>query len=197
MKRKKRFFDNFWSFNFEDMFSSFNEDMNELMKPSNSEYQEDGPISYGYSVRIGPDTNYQPEVKQWGNLNDYRLKNGLPEIEFPLTKIQNPQAQEVLPEPDSTDRFIDFIDESKTLRIIVEVPGFTKANLSIDINEEGTEINLSGKSERKELNKTIKLPTKIEPKSTKSSINNGVLEIIGYKKNKSNKSTKKVRIDID
>lgn len=194
MKRKKRFFDNFWSFNFEDMFSSFDEDMNELMRSSNSEYQENGPISYGYSVRIGPDTNYQPEVKQWGNLKDYRLKNGLPEIEFPLTKIHNPQAQEVLPEPDSTDRFIDFIDESKTLRIIVEVPGFTKANLSININEEGTEINLSGKSERKELNKTFKLPTKIEPKSTKSSINNGVLEIIG---SKTDKSTKKVRIDID
>lgn len=194
MKRKKRFFDNFWSFNFEDMFSSFDEDIYELMRSSNSEYQENGPISYGYSVRIGPDTNFQPEVKQWGNLNDYRLKKGLPDVEFPLTKIQNPQAQEALPESDSTDRFVDFIDESKTLRIIVEVPGFTKANLSIDVNEEGTEINLSGKSERKELNKTIKLPTKIESKSTKSSINNGVLEIIG---NKTNKTTKKVRIDID
>lgn len=194
MKREKRFFDNFWSFNFEDMLHSFSEEMNELMRPSNLEDQENGPISYGYSIRIGPDTNYQPEVKQWGNLNDYLRKNGLPNIEFPLTKIQNPQAQEVLPEPDSTNRFIDFIDESKTLRIIVEVPGFTKANLSININEEGTEINLSGKSERKELNKTIKLPTKIEPKSTKSSINNGVLEIIG---NKTDKSTKKVRIDID
>ncbi len=194
MKREKRFFDNFWSFNFEDMLHSFSEEMNELMRPSNLEDQENGPISYGYSIRIGPDTNYQPEVKQWGNLNDYFRKNGLPNIEFPLTKIQNPQAQEVLPEPDSTNRFIDFIDESKTLRIIVEVPGFTKANLSININEEGTEINLSGKSERKELNKTIKLPTKIEPKSTKSSINNGVLEIIG---NKTDKSTKKVRIDID
>jgi HSP20 family molecular chaperone IbpA len=194
MKREKRFFDNFWSFNFEDMLHSFSEEMNELMRPSNLEDQENGPISYGYSIRIGPDTNYQPEVKQWGNLNDYRRKNGLPNIEFPLTKIQNPQAQEVFPEPDSTNRFIDFIDEPKTLRIIVEVPGFTKANLSIDINEKGTEINLSGKSERKELNKTIKLPTKIEPKSTKSSINNGVLEIIG---NKTDKSTKKVRIDID
>ena len=194
MKREKRFFDNFWSFNFEDMLHSFSEEMNELMRPSNLEDQENGPISYGCSIRIGPDTNYQPEVKQWGNLNDYLRKNGLPNIEFPLTKIQNPQAQEVLPEPDSTNRFIDFIDESKTLRIIVEVPGFTKANLSININEEGTEINLSGKSERKELNKTIKLPTKIEPKSTKSSINNGVLEIIG---NKTDKSTKKVRIDID
>jgi len=194
MKREKRFFDNFWSFNFEDMLHSFSEEMNELMRPSNLEDQENGPISYGYSIRIGPDTNYQPEVKQWGNLNDYFRKNGLPNIEFPLTKIQNPQAQEVLPEPDSTNRFIDFIDESKTLRIIVEVPGFTKANLSININEEGTEINLSGKSERKELNKTIKLPTKIESKSTKSSINNGVLEIIG---NKTDKSTKKVRIDID
>lgn len=192
MKRKKRFFDNFWSFNFEDMFSSFDEDINELMRSSNSEYQENGPISYGYSVRIGPDTNFQPEVKQWGNLNDYRLKKGLPDVEFPLTKIQNPQAQEALPE--STDRFVDFIDESKTLRIIVEVPGFTKANLSIDVNEEGTEINLSGKSERKELNKSIKLPTKIESKSTKSSINNGVLEIIG---NKTNQTTKKVKIDID
>ncbi|MFX0084440.1 MAG: Hsp20/alpha crystallin family protein [Candidatus Hodarchaeota archaeon] len=193
MNRKKRFFDNFWNFNFEEILRSFDEEMNTFMQ-SSSEYQENGPISYGYSVRIGPDTNYQPEVRQWGNLNDYRRKKGLPEIESPFQGIVNPELQASIPKTDSYEPFVDFIDEDKYLRIIVEVPGFTKADLSININEKGTEINLNGKSERKEFNKTIELPSKIEPKSTKSSVKNGVLEIIGTKKKN---STKQHKVNID
>jgi HSP20 family molecular chaperone IbpA len=193
MNRKKRFFNNFWNFNFEELFRSVDEEMNAFMQ-SSSEYQENDPITYGYSVRIGPDTNYQPEVRQWGNLNDYRVKNGLPEIESPFQGILNSQLPEALSNTDSSEHLVDFIDEDKNLRIIVEVPGFTKANLSIDINEEGTEIILSGKSERKELKETIKLPSKIEPKTTKSSIKNGVLEITGKKKENSSKQFK-VKID--
>ncbi len=193
MNRKKRFFDDFWNFNFEDILRSFDEEMNTFMQ-SSSEYQENDPISYGYSVRIGPDTNYQPEVRQWGNLNDYRRKKGLPEIESPFKGIINPELPISIPKTDSYEPFVDFIDEDKNLRIIVEVPGFTKADLSININEKGTEINLSGKSERKEFNKTIELPSKIEPKSTKSDVKNGVLEIIGKKKKN---STKQHKVNID
>lgn len=193
MNRKKRFFDNFWNFNIEEIFRSINEEMNTSMQ-SSSEYQENGPISYGYSVKIGPDTNYQPEVRQWGNLNDYRRKKGLPEIEHPFQGIINSQLPEATSNTESSEQFVDFIDEDKHLRIIVEVPGFTKADLSVDVNEEGTEVILSGKSQRKDLNKTIKLPSKIEPKSTKSSIKNGVLEITGKKKEKSSRNFK-VKID--
>ncbi|MHA2304200.1 MAG: Hsp20/alpha crystallin family protein [Candidatus Hodarchaeales archaeon] len=191
MNRKRRFFDNFWNFDLDEVFPSFDKEMNELMR-SSSEDEENGPISYGYSVRIGPDTNYQPEVRQWGNLNDYRRKKGLPEIEFPFKEIGN-FLPETSAENQSNERFVDFIDEDKNLRIIVEVPGFTKEDLSIDVNEEGTEISLNGKAEGKELNHTIQLPSKIEAKSTKSTIKNGVLEITG-KKNESSSKVFRVKI---
>ncbi|MFX1284383.1 MAG: Hsp20/alpha crystallin family protein [Promethearchaeota archaeon] len=191
MNRKKRYFDDIWNFNFEDMIHSFEEEIASLMQASPSEYHKDGPISFGYSMRIGPDTAYRPEVRQWGNLNDYRRKQGLPEVQFPLKAFSKPLLQAT---STSEENFVDFIDEDKHLKIIAEVPGFTKENLTIDINEEGSEIILSGKSESKELNQKIILPSKIEVNSIKSSINNGVLEIRGKKiKN----SSKKFRVKID
>ena len=191
MNRKKRFTDDFWNFNFEDMFRSFEEELNNLMRSDSSKTSENGPITYGYSIRIGPDTNYQPEMRQWGNLNDYRQKQGLPELEFPFKGRSEPQLPIASTSP---ERFIDFIDEDNYLKAVVEVPGFTKETLTIDIDEDGSEITLTGTSESRELNETIALPSKIEVKSIKSSVNNGVLEIRGKKiKN----SSQKFRVKID
>jgi len=189
MNHKKRNIDDFWNLNFNDLFRSFEEELNALMRFNSSEYSETGPITYGYSVRIGPDTNYQPEVRQWGNINDFRRKQGLPEIEFPLKGVSEPRLPIA-----STERFIDFIDEENHLKIIVEVPGFTKESLVLDIDEDGSEITLTGTSENTELNETITLPSKIEVKSIKSSVNNGVLEIRG-KKIKNSSQEFRVKID--
>ncbi len=192
MNRRKRFFDNFWNFNLDEMFRSFQEEIDSMKQYNSSEYQEGDPISYGYSVYIGPDTNYQPEIRQWGNLNDYRKKKGIPEINFPLKGI----SEHYLPSKvtSSSDRYIEFIDEDDYLKVIVEVPGFTKENLTIKINETGTEITLSGKSQNKDFRETINLPSKIEAKTTKSSVKNGVLEIRG-KKTSDSSSKYNVKID--
>ncbi len=191
MNRKKRFFDDIWNFNFDELFRSFEEDINKNTQFNSSEFQEGGPISYGYSIRVGPDTNYKPEIRQWGNVNDYRRKQGLPDLQFPLQGLSEP----ALPETSTSDeRYVDFIDEDENLKIIVEVPGFTKDNLTINVDESGSEISLTGTSESKELNQTIKLPSKIDPKSTKSSIKNGVLEI---RSKKIKDSTKKYQVKID
>lgn len=193
MNRKRRFFD-IWNFNLEDIFRSFDEDITTLLRSSSSEYQEGGPITHGYSVRVGSDTNYQPEVRQWGNLNDYRRKQGLPELQFPLKGLSEFSEPRLPAASTLNEKFVDFIDEDKHLKIIVEVPGFTKENLSINIDETGSEITLTGKSKSNELNQTIKLPSKIEANTTKSTIKNGVLEIRGKKiKN----SSKKYQVKID
>jgi HSP20 family molecular chaperone IbpA len=191
MNRKKRFFDDFWNFNLDEMLRSFQEEIDSI-KQYNSEYQEGDPISYGYSVRIGPNTNYQPEIRQWGNLNDYRKKQGLSEINFPLKGI----SEHYLPSKatSSSNRYIEFIDEDDYLKVIVEVPGFTKENLNIEIDETGMEITLSGNSQQKELKETIILPSKIEAKTTKSSVKNGVLEIRGKK---TGNTSSKINVKID
>ncbi|MFX0050451.1 MAG: Hsp20/alpha crystallin family protein [Candidatus Hermodarchaeota archaeon] len=192
MNRKRRNFDNFWNFNFDEIFQSFQEDMDAMMKSASSEYQEDGPITFGYSFHVGPDTEYQPEIRQWGNLNDFRRKQGLPELKLPFglsSRLSLPTSSSL-----PIDHYIDIIDEENYLKIIVEVPGFTKDNLNVEVNELGSEITLKGESKLRKLNKTIQLPSKIEAKTTKSSIKNGVLEIRGKK---IEKSSKKFKLKID
>jgi HSP20 family protein len=191
MDKNKRIRDSFWNMKFNDLFKAFNEDFEQFFKNNESEYSENGPITFGYSMRIGPETNYQPEVRQWGNLNDYRQKVGLPQFNEPSNQnilTHNVSKQE------KSNRFIDILDEDEYLKVIVEVPGFTKENMSIEVNEDGSALVLKGKAENREIDEQIELPSKIEPKETKSTIKNGVLEILSKKK-KSIKTLHKLKID--
>ncbi len=174
MNRKRRLFDDFWNFDLTDIFRSFNEDFETSIGEQKNEFTDGGPITFGYSMRIGPDTDYKPEVRQWGNLNDYRKKQGLPQFEM-FPSLEN--RSHIPTKTSSTDRFVDILDEDDSLKIIVEVPGFTKENLGIEIDENGQELTLQGKADSREINQIIQLPSKIEPKQTKSTIRNGVLEI--------------------
>ncbi len=194
MNRKRRFVDEFWNFDLNDIFRSFNEEFNTSMNESKNEYAEDGPITFGYSMRIGPDTDYKPEVRQWGNLNDYREKIGLPQFDmFPINS-QSPESPQISSKSVNTDRFVDILDEDDSLKIFVEVPGFTKESLSIEVSASGLELTLQGKVDTREINQVIHLPSKIEPKQTKSTIRNGVLEI----RSKKQKTTeKRHKLDIE
>ncbi|NHJ03028.1 MAG: hypothetical protein EAX86_12905 [Candidatus Heimdallarchaeota archaeon] len=193
MNDKRRFIDDIWGFNFDNFFRSFEEEFNQLRGSNSSKYVEGEPITYGYSVKIGPETNYQPEVRQWGNINDFRSQKGLPPVENPFMNFSTPQLESREFQQDNT---VDFINEEENLSIIVELPGFTKQDLNIEVTEDGTQIHLTGKADRgKELNKSINLPSRIIPKSTKSSIKNGVLEIRAKKETE--KKTKKFKVDIE
>ncbi|WP_455464297.1 Hsp20/alpha crystallin family protein [Candidatus Hodarchaeum mangrovi] len=191
MNKKDKNLGNFWNFGFFNLFKEFEEEINSLMNNNLTEYQAGGPITYGYSINIGPETNYQPEIRQWGNLNDFRKKHNLPELEDPFELHQTPQLPK---NSNSSDPYFDIIDEDDYLKVIVEVPGFTKETLAIEIDEEGSEIILKGNVEDRELNTSIQLPSKIEAKGTKSSITNGILEIRGKKRKNSSKHFK-LKID--
>ena len=191
MKKQDKNSDKFWDFGFFNVFKDFEEEINSIMNNNLTEYQEGGPITYGYSVKIGPETNYQPEIRQWGNLNDFRKKNNLPEFEIPFGLAQRRQLPQ---DSNSNNPYYDIIDEDDYLKVIVEVPGFTKETLTIEIDEDGSEITLKGNIETRELNTSIKLPSKIEAKGTKSSITNGILEIHGKKRNNTSKQFK-LKID--
>ncbi|MHA1977541.1 MAG: Hsp20/alpha crystallin family protein [Candidatus Hodarchaeales archaeon] len=191
MNRKRRLFDDFWNFDLTDIFRSFSEEFNTSMNDINKEYNEGGPITFGYSMRIGPDTAYKPEVRQWGNLNDYREKQGLPHVELFSKHSESPQ---IASESTNPDRFVDILDETDSLKILVEVPGFTKESLNMEISESGLELSLNGKAGTREINQVIHLPSKIEPKQTKSSIRNGVLEIRS-KKQKTTEKKHKLNIE--
>ena len=125
MDKKRRNYDNFWNMDFNDIFKAFTEEFNQMKGNFDTELQEGGPITFGYSMRIGSDTDYKPEIRQWGNINDYRQKQGLPAIEWPFQQNLKPQIQSA----SLNDYFVDIIEEDESFKIIVEIPGFTKENL--------------------------------------------------------------------
>jgi HSP20 family protein len=190
MNRKRRNSDNFWDMGFNEIFEAFTEEFNQMRNNFNSEFKENGPITFGYSMRIGPDTDYKPEVRQWGNVNDYRQKQGLPALEWPVQENINPQIQSA----SMSDNFVDIIEEDDSIKIIVEIPGFTKENLTIEVSEDGQELILHGKTDRREINQIVKLPSRIKPELTKSTMVNGILEIRS-KKQKTTEKRHQLRID--
>ena len=190
MNRKRRNYDDFWSMDFSEIFKAFNEEFNHFKRNSDTEMSENGPITFGYSMRIGPDTDYKPEIRQWGNLNDYRQKQGLPAIEWPFQPKLNPQIES----KHLNDYFVDIIEEEDSFKIIVEIPGFTKDKISVEVSEDNQKLILQGKSETREINQVVKLPSKIDPKQTKSTMLNGILEIRS-KKQKTTEKRHKLRID--
>ncbi|MHA2029592.1 MAG: Hsp20/alpha crystallin family protein [Candidatus Kariarchaeaceae archaeon] len=190
MNKKRRNYDNFWNIDFNDIFKAFTEEFNQMKGNSSAEMGETGPITFGYSMRIGSDTDYKPEIRQWGNLNEYRQKQGLPAIEWPYQKNLKPQIKSA----SLNNYFVDIIEEDESFKIIVEIPGFTKENLKIEISEDNQGIILQGKSATREIDQVVELPLRIDPKQTKSTMLNGILEIRS-KKQKTTEKRHQLRID--
>jgi len=189
MNTKRRKPDSFWNIGFDEIFEAFTEEFNQLGKLFNSEFSENGPITFGYSMRIGPDTNYKPERQQWGNLNDHQIK-GLNKFEWPNQNNLKPRIQAT----SINDYFVDIMDEDDSFKIVVEIPGFTKENLNIEVSEDGQELTLQGRTDKREINQVIKLPSRIKPELTKSTFVNGILEIRS-KKQKTTEKRQQLRID--
>ena len=190
MNKKRRNYDNFWNMGFNEIFKAFNEEFNQITRNFDTEFSENGPITFGYSMRVGPDTDYKPEIRQWGNLNDYRQKQGLPALEWPFNNSTKPLIE---PAP-LNDYFVDIIDEEDTFKILVEIPGFAKDDLAVEVSEDNQEIILKGKSATREIDQVVKLPSRIDPKQTTTTMLNGILEIRS-KKQKTTEKRHKLRIE--
>jgi len=120
--------------------------------------------SYGYSMTTGPDG--KPVIKEWGT--------GLPEGPQPFAP-QPLAPQPYIPETPEPLSQVDIDTEKKQVRVIVEMPGFTKESIRIT----GTEntLHLSGDNETRHLDTDIPLNAKVDPKSAEATYKNGVLDI--------------------
>lgn len=114
--------------------------------------------SYGYSMTTGPDGN--PIIREWGT--------GLPESD-PLKP--QPYVPEI-PEPISQ---VDIDTENMRVRVIVEMPGFTKE--SIKITGTQNQLQLSASQETRQIDTEIPIDAKVDPASAKATYKNGVLDI--------------------
>jgi HSP20 family protein len=115
--------------------------------------------SYGYSMTTGPDG--KPVIREWGT--------GLPDGGNPL------KPQPYIPETPEPLSQVDIDPEKKQVRVIVEMPGFTKE--SIRITGTGNMLRLSADHEARHLDTEIPINATVDPKSAKATYKNGVLDV--------------------
>ncbi|MCS7094406.1 MAG: Hsp20/alpha crystallin family protein [Thaumarchaeota archaeon] len=121
--------------------------------------REIGPIVYGYSITIGPDG--RPIVREFGNVRPGR--RGEP----PMLKVER--------EP-----LVDVLDEEDKVRVVAEVPGVRKEDISLNVSDSKLVIRVE--TEQRRYYKEVDLPAEVDADNSKASYNNGVLEVTLPKK---------------
>jgi len=126
----------------------------ESKTPDGKTKKEIGPIVYGYSVTIGPDG--KPVVREFGNV---RTGEGTA-----WKQIQ-----------DKREPLVDVVSSGKEVRVIAEMPGVTKEDINVTVNEKSLTISVD--REDRSYYKELELPGIVDPKGAKSTYNNGILEV--------------------
>jgi HSP20 family protein len=126
----------------------------ESKTPDGKTKKEIGPIVYGYSVTIGPDG--KPVVREFGNV---RSGPGMPRM-----AVQ-----------DKREPLVEVISSDKDVRVIAEMPGVSKEDINLTVSEKS--LTISVEKEDRPYYKELDLPGMVDPKGTKSTYNNGVLEV--------------------
>jgi HSP20 family protein len=126
---------------------------NELKKRLLENRLDDGPHVYGFSVKFDPEG--RPMIEDFGNMN-----------EFLTEQIELPDEKEFL---------TDVIDGDKELTVMAELPGASKEDIDIRIEERILKIMAATKEGL--YSKGVKLPCKVKAETAKAAYNNGVLEL--------------------
>jgi HSP20 family protein len=126
----------------------------ESKTPDGSTRKEIGPIVYGYSVTIGPDG--RPVVREFGNVRKGERT--------PWKAIQ-----------DKREPLVDVVNSGNEVRVIAEMPGVSKEDIDVTVNEKSLIISVD--REERRYYKELDLPGVVDPKKAKSAYNNGILEV--------------------
>ena len=152
---------------FEEIFREFEHEMNDdLVNMINKIESEDRHRSeafiYGYSINI--DENGKAEINEFGNIKS------------------SSEGEENLEVSESREPLVDIIEGKNAVTVVIELPGVEKSDIKVVIKESiifVTTIN------SKNYYKEIPLTGKIIANSARARYNNGILEIIINKDNKS------------
>jgi len=157
-----------------DIFGEFERMMNEMMQNTfqnlPKEFRQFRPYIYGYSFSLGPDG--KPVIREFGNVKPTKVGPEIKEKREPL---------------------VDVMDEKDELVIFAEVPGVEKEDINLNLTEETLIINVD--TEKRKYYKEVELPTAVDPKSTKASYKNGVLEVHLKKVGKEKEKGKRIPIE--
>jgi len=165
---------------FNDVSSSAPKDLvREYQTSDGAKVREVGPIVYGYSMTIGPDG--KPHVREFGNVKAGKNILG-PHLG---AKSQISAEREPLSDITTTDNEV---------KVILEMPGIKKEDIKINAYDEKVEIKTADNAQRK-YHKVIDLPKQADLETTRSSYNNGILEVTFDKKKEQKPKGKEIKIE--
>ena len=126
----------------------------------------------GFSVKVGPDG--KPTFNTFGNK---------PNVVPPGATAKGTAGKAGgLPKivVDEREPLTDVIDGQKEVAITMELPGVEKKDINVHMTDDELEISVD--NERRKYHKRVKLPAKVDPKTTKATYNNGILDVTVQKR---------------
>jgi HSP20 family protein len=142
----------------------------ERKMPNGRTVRELGPFVYGYSMTIGPDG--KPVVREFGNVQPSRHGPMIKEEREPL---------------------VDVVSTDDEVKVVAELPGVEKKDIKLHALDDVLTISVDT-TDRKYY-KEIKLPTEVDPRGSKSSYKNGVLEVTLQKTKKRKTKGEPIKIE--
>jgi len=127
------------------------------------------PFVYGFSMSVGPDG--KPVIREFGNLE--KSSRG------PLLKEER--------EP-----LVDVMEEGNEIVVVIEIPGVEKKDVKLEATDRVLKISVD--SEKRRYYKELDLPHMVDPRKSKASYKNGVLEV-RFPKTEENKPTREIRVE--
>jgi HSP20 family protein len=149
----------------------------ESLTEDGSVRKEIGHIVYGYSVTIGPDG--KADFREFGNMRP------APDKERGWRTITNV--------PDSREPLTDIVEDEREVRMIAELPGVKRKD-DIELTSDGKTLVLRAKTPNKSYFKELPLPASAEVGGSRSTFNNGILEVV-FPKRRGRGSGVRIRID--
>ena len=95
---------------------------------------------------------------------------------------------------DEREPLSDITTTDNEVKVILEMPGIKKEDIKINAYDEKVEIKTAYKAQRK-YHKVIDLPKQIDLETTRSSYNNGILEVTFDKKKEQKPKGKEIKIE--
>jgi HSP20 family protein len=139
-------------------------------QPDGSVRREYGPFIYGYSVKIGPDG--KPIVREFGNIKPGKGGGGQPSLNL----------------QDMREPLVDVIEEENAVKVLAELPGVNKEDISLFLSDNVLTINVDTPERR--YHKELSLPGEVDESSARSTYTNGILETVLTKRERRGKGTK-------
>ncbi|MEA3191011.1 MAG: hypothetical protein QOD77_1593 [Thermoplasmata archaeon] len=145
------------------------EEMQRNLQEAFKEWGSDPNKSFvsGFSVKVGPDG--KPSFNTFGNK---------PQVKPSKPGVGVPGIPSVV--SDEREPLTDVIDEGAHVAVTMELPGVSRDQIDLRVNEGDLEISVD--TERRKYHKRVKLPAAVDPATTKATYNNGILDVTIQKK---------------